>query len=336
MVSCEAPAPCPALLHTASTQTLPNFGSRLHAQYINAADRHIIMNGMFPSHVTPSFGEAVDHIEEWFRQWETNQPIAMDLWPTAQEDEQHKPVMSADLQEANEYLQGCSLHDLEDLQRRLGRVGVVTRVKYGDHAIVLTSLAENGYKSIAKEVQARYLRACGFTDEEDADEVDWRTTIDCMLAKIDQNCGASLDFRYIKRFSTPAFCTHYWKAEVHKRLWLRLRDIGFLMDAHCYYVAANETHHIVRMYRQAVYYGGHDFTREDRFRMSLEVVPCLDKARAPHYTGEELGHIKELLACLEDLQNEIQLPVPRPPQRTHVDDALGMELYDSSLAKETL
>ena len=292
----------------------------------------------------PSFGEAVDHIEEWFGQWETNvpPPIAMDLWPTAQEDARHDSVMSADLPEAKEYLQSCSLQELEDLQRRLGRVGVVTRVKHGDHALVLTSLAENGCKSIAKEVQARYLRACGFTDErEDADKVDWRTTIDCLTAKIDQDCGsrcAILDFLYIQRFNTPAFCTHYWKAEVHKRLWLRLRNIGFLMDAQCYYAAANETHHLVRLYRQAVYYGGHDFTREDRFRMSLEVMPYLDearrltRARAPqlhsmNYNGsgndEELAHIKELLTSLEDLQNEVQRPVPRPTQHTY-EDAIDM------------
>jgi hypothetical protein len=95
------------------------------------------MNGTVPSHVpppAPSFGEAVDHIEEWFWQWETNlpPPIAMDLYPTAQEDERHESVMSADLPEAKEYLQSCSLQELEDLQRRLGRVGVVTRVKHGD------------------------------------------------------------------------------------------------------------------------------------------------------------------------------------------------------------
>jgi hypothetical protein len=148
---------------------------------------------------------------------------------------------------------------------------------------------------------------------------------------------------------------------VHKRLWLRLRDIGFLMDAHCYYAAANEAHHLVRLYREAVlYYGGHDFTREDRFRMSLEIVPYLDearrltRARAPQLhsdyidgNDEEVGHIQELLVCLEDLQHEIQRPVPRPPQHTgtHVDekeeeeeneDALDMELYASTSSSSSL
>jgi hypothetical protein len=166
--------------------------------------------------------------------------------------------------------------------------------------------------------------------------------MDCMLAKIDQNCGsrcASFDFRYIKRFSTPAFCTRYWKVEVQKCLWLQLQDIGFLMDEHCCYAAANEAHHLVHLYCGAVHYSCHDLTHDERFRMSLEVVPDLDVAlrliRAlqlhSDYTGgndKEVRHKQELLACLENLQHEIQLPVPRRPQHTHEEeneDALDME-----------
>jgi hypothetical protein len=232
------------------------------------------------------------------------------------------------------------------------------RAATGDHAFVLTLLAQNGCKSIAKELQARYLQACEFSEEADAHKVDWRTAMDCMLAKIDQNCGsrcASLDFRYIERFSTPAFCTRCWKAEVQKRLSLRLRDIGFLMDAHCYYAAANEAHHLVHLYREAVRYGGHDFTHDERFRMSLEAVPYLEEAlrltRAPQfhsdYSGgndEEVRHKQELLACLENVQHEIQLPVPRRPQHTHEEEeeadeenggALDMELDEDEEASSS-
>jgi hypothetical protein len=108
----------------------------------------------------------------------------------------------------------------------------------------------------------------------------------------------------------------------------------------------NEAHHLVHLYCGAVHYSCHNLTHDKRFRMSLEVVQDLDetlrltRALQLHsdYTGgndEEVRHKQELLACLDNLQHEIQLPVPRRPQHTHEEeneDALNMEQDASSLS----
>ena len=154
-------------------QTLPKIECMSHSRYTNTADSHTAAHHN-ERHVpvTRHSGRAIlrrsggPHrrvvLAVGNESATAHRHGSSDLWPSVDEDERHEPVMCAELQEAKEYLQGCSLHDFEDLQRRLRRVELVTRVKHGDHAIALTLLAKNGCKSIAKEVRGRYLRACGF------------------------------------------------------------------------------------------------------------------------------------------------------------------------------